>query len=99
MPVLMFRFPIMSGFSFVESGLFDVDLVVVAGCAFCSAFGSAAAGFVSVWGWLVFCSCSVDLVVDVCPTAATELASKDAVKTKALVAREKLFISKNLQSF
>ena len=35
----------------------------------------------------------------VCATAATELNNSDAVKTKALVAREKLFISKNLQKF
>src|SRR6185503_11212353 len=46
-----------------------------------------------------FCASSAGLVAGVCATAATELNNSDAVKTKALVAREKLFISKNLQKF
>jgi hypothetical protein len=45
-----------------------------------------------------FCASSAGLVAGVCATAATLLNNSDAVKTKALVAREKLFISKNLQN-
>jgi hypothetical protein len=56
---------------------FLLVVVVVAVCFLSVVLASGAAGFGAV----------------VCPTAAIELASNDAVKTKALVAREKLFIS------
>jgi hypothetical protein len=77
MPELIFRLPIIAGSSFVDSGFLVVVVAVVAVCFLSVVLASGAAGFGAV----------------VCPTAAIELASNDAVKTKALVAREKLFIS------
>jgi hypothetical protein len=47
-PELMFRFPIMSGFSLVESGLVDFALVVAGSGLVSTCFASV------VWVWLVF---------------------------------------------
>jgi predicted short-subunit dehydrogenase-like oxidoreductase (DUF2520 family) len=77
-PELMFRLPIISGSSLVAKGFFPGVVEAVVVVFFCSVvFASGLAGFGVV----------------VCPTATSELAMSDAIKTKALVAREKLFIS------
>ena len=98
-PVLMFLLPIMAGSSLVDKGLPDlvgVTAAVEAGWAF---FGSC---FCSVWVGVVDVG-SVVFGLEGCPItdvvcAATALVNSEVPKTRAVMAREKLFIAKNLQN-
>ena len=94
-PVLMFLLPIMAGSSLVDKGLpdlVDATAPVEAGWVF---FGSC---FWSAWGVVVVVG-SVVFGLGGCPItvvvwAATALVNSEVPKTRALMAREKLFISK-----
>jgi len=97
--------PIIAGSSLVDKGFLAevVEAVVffwfLSACVVVVGAGVLA---VCVWAGVGLLSTgtgggSAGLDDGVCPTAAKELASSDTIRTKALVARENLFISENLQ--
>jgi hypothetical protein len=87
MPLLIFRFPIKSGFSFVPRGL---PGLVDAGVAFSGTFLSS---FALEGAWLLAGSCVwVDWAI-----TRSELANSEEASNRAVATREKLFISENLQ--
>jgi hypothetical protein len=77
----MLRLPIMLGSSLVDNGLPELA----------GAFG----GVVLLWlAWVAVLPGVCSLLFVVCARAAKELANSEAAKTRAVVAREKLFMGK-----
>jgi hypothetical protein len=86
MPLLMFRFPIMVGFSFVESGLGELVEDFFSSVFFLLSLelSSLLAGSCEVCVWVVWAKIRI------------EPASSDVASNRAVAIREKLFISENL---
>src|SRR5687767_3533181 len=88
MPELIFRLPIIAGSSLADKGFFPgvVEAVVFFLSEVLASWATSGFGAVLAAG-------SAGFGVVVWPTAAIELANSDTINTKALVAREKLFIA------
>src|SRR5258705_884678 len=82
-PPLMLRLPIIPGSSFVDNGLPEL---------------AGAFGGVLLWlAWVAVLPAVCSLLFVVCARAAKELANREVAKTRAVVAREKLFMGKTSQ--